>query len=115
MGYHREECKTRSGPGRVCNPLRMSEFIYYLTIREEPSEKTIVFLHEPSTLRSPSQPACLRFNILVQKNNVRETRSDMSKANRSQITWAPPDVCRLFSVCMGSWPVLVKWRAREPQ
>jgi hypothetical protein len=48
--------------------------------------KTTVFLHEPSTLRSPSHPACLRFNILVQQNNIRETRSDMSKANRSQIT-----------------------------
>src|SRR5262245_18175193 len=58
--------------------------------------KTTVFLHEPFTRPSLSQPACLRFNILVQKNNVRETRSDMSKADRSQITWVRPDILGLF-------------------
>ena len=76
--------------------------------REEACGKTTVFLHDPSTLRSPSKPACLRFNILVQQNNVREICADMRKANRSQITWVQPDVCRLFSGCVGSWPHLVK-------
>ena len=68
-----------------------------------PREKTTVFLHEPSMLRSPSRPACLRFNILVQKNNVREIRADMSTANRSQLTWVQSDVCGLFSVWVRSF------------
>ena len=63
----------------------------------EPCEKTTVFLHAHLTARSPSQPAFLWFTILVQENNVREIRADMSKANRSQITWVRSDVCGLFS------------------
>jgi hypothetical protein len=39
----------------------------------------------------------------MQQNNVRETRADMSKANRSQIEWVQPDVCGLFSVSVGSF------------
>jgi hypothetical protein len=50
---------------------------------EELCGKTIVLSHQPLALRSPYQYASLRFAILVQKNNVRETRADMSKANRS--------------------------------
>jgi hypothetical protein len=74
---------------------------------EESYAKTTVFLHDPFTARAPSLPASLRFNTVVRKNNVRETRSDMSKANRSQITWVQLDVCRLFSVCVGSPSLLV--------
>jgi hypothetical protein len=29
MGYGREESKTRRGPGKVCNLLRMGEFILF--------------------------------------------------------------------------------------
>jgi hypothetical protein len=70
--------------------------------------KTTVFVYEHLTAPSPSQPACLRFNILVQQNNVRETRSDMSKANRSQVTWVQPDIFGLFSGSVGSCALLVK-------
>jgi hypothetical protein len=62
-----------------------------------------VFLHEPSTLRSPFQPACLGFTICVQKNNARKTCSDMSKVNRSQVTWVRLDVLGLFLASVGSF------------
>jgi hypothetical protein len=68
---------------------------------DQPFTKTTVFLHEHGTARSPSSPACLRFKILVQENNVRETRADMSKANRSQVMWVQPDVLGLFSGSVG--------------
>jgi hypothetical protein len=67
----------------------------------EPCAKTTVFLHEHFTALLPSHPACLRFKILVQQNNVRETRADMSKANCSQEMWVRPDVLRLFSMSVG--------------
>jgi hypothetical protein len=63
--------------------------------------KTAVFLHAHVTAPSPSKPASLRFTILVQENNVRETRADMSKANRSQVMWVQPDVLGLFSGSVG--------------
>jgi hypothetical protein len=66
-------------------------------------EKTTVFLHAPSTLCSPSPPACLRFTILVQQNNVREIHADMSQANCSHRIWVQPDVLGLFSVGVGSF------------
>jgi hypothetical protein len=91
--------------------------------REEPCGKTAVFLHEPSTLRSPSQPVCLRFKILVQQNNVQKICADMSKANRSHRMWVQPDVLglfldnvRSFSIIVGlsamifSWNLGRKWR-----
>jgi hypothetical protein len=75
--------------------------------QEEACGKTTVFPHDPFTARAPSQPASLRFKILVQKNNVREIHSDMSKAHRSQVTWVEPDVFGLFSESMGSCALLV--------
>jgi hypothetical protein len=62
-----------------------------------------VFLHAPFTARSPSHPACLRFTILVQQNNVRETRADMSKPNHSHKMRVRPDVRGLFSMSVGSF------------
>jgi hypothetical protein len=44
----------------------------------------------------------------VQKNNVREIRADMSKANRSYRMWVQPDVLGLFSESVGSYALLVK-------
>jgi hypothetical protein len=66
-------------------------------------EKTTVFLHDPFTARAPSQPTSLRFKILVRKNNVRDIRSEMSKAHRSHGMWVQPDVCGLFSKMVGSF------------
>jgi hypothetical protein len=65
--------------------------------------KTIVFLHDLFTARSPSQPTSLRFKILVRKNNVREIRFDMSKAHCSYIMWVQPDVLGLFLASVGSF------------
>ena len=64
--------------------------------------KTTVFLRAPYAA-SPSHPAWLRFNILVQQNNVREICADMSQANRSHIMWVQPDVLGLFSVSVSSF------------
>ena len=44
----------------------------------------------------------VQFEILIVKNNVRETRFDMSQANRSQVTWVQPDVFELFLMSVGS-------------
>jgi hypothetical protein len=76
---------------------------------EGPCGKTTVFLHEYLTARAPSQPAFLRFNMLVQKSNVREIRSDMSKANRSHIMCVQPDVFGLFLASVGSFSDDVGW------
>jgi hypothetical protein len=42
-------------------------------------------------------------NILVWKNNIRETRSDMSKVNRFHIMRVPTDVRGLFLNNVGSF------------
>jgi hypothetical protein len=69
--------------------------------------KTTVFLHAHFTARAPFPPECLRFNRLVQKNNVREVRADMSQAHRSHRLWVWTDVRELFSESVGSWPHVV--------
>jgi hypothetical protein len=74
---------------------------------DQPFTKTTVLLHEPSTLLPPSKPACLRFTILVQQNNVREIRSAMSKMNRSRGMWVWTDVLGLFSMSVGSFSIIV--------
>jgi hypothetical protein len=63
-------------------------------------------------LRSRSQPACLRFNILVQKNNVREICSAISKAHRSHRMWVQPDVRGLFLDNVRSFSIIVGLSAR---
>jgi hypothetical protein len=59
------------------------------------------YAHNTTSL-SP-KPASTRYNILVQKNNVREIHADMSKANCSHRIWVQPDVLGLFSVGVGSF------------
>jgi hypothetical protein len=70
---------------------------------EEACRKTTVLSNLPVVTQLRSHTASFWFNILVQKNNVRETRAGMSKVNRSQVMWAPPDVLGLFSGSVGSF------------
>jgi hypothetical protein len=74
---------------------------------EEPCGKTIVLSYPPFITRLPSHTASLWSNILVQKNNVRETCPEMSNVNGSHMMWAQSDVFGLFSESVDSWPVLV--------
>ena len=51
----------------------------------EAHAKTTVFSHRPLRPNFPSYGPGVRFDILVAENNVRETRSDMSQANRESV------------------------------
>jgi hypothetical protein len=97
-------------PHRSCSTqTRWSGKLWHLLAspREEACAKTTVFLHEHFIPPSPSPPASLWFTILVQQNNVREIRADMSKAHRSHRLWVWTDVRRLFSESVGSFSTIV--------
>ena len=92
--------------------------------REEACGKTTVFLHD--TCRRGRVYPCIAqvdgSKYSLRKNNVRETRSDISKPNRSHIMWVRPDVLglfldnvRSFSIIVGSWPLLVKCATVSPE
>jgi hypothetical protein len=56
-------------------------------------------------------PTALPLQHTGSENNVRETRSDMSKVNRSHGIWVQPDVFGLFSGSVGSFSANVGLRA----
>jgi hypothetical protein len=110
-GPFQQERAIASNPTTISSPFiewltRYTQGINLAGTLEEPCGKTTVFLHRHFTARAPCQPACLRFTILVQQNNVREIHADMSKANHSHRLWVWTDVRGLFLESMGSFSLL---------
>jgi hypothetical protein len=72
----RKQSVSSSIPVEHENLLGLEPLLHLLMVWASTTQfnKTTVFLHEYLTARSPFRPACLRFKILVQKNNVRKIR-----------------------------------------